>query len=233
MAHHTSRNPRLHGSRYHKQPELEKCEIVNNVVYNWSSKCIYGGEEGVYAITENYFKPGPATGDKASESILEPYQPFSLFFFENNFIETKNELSINNHKAVTNKDNLFPEFSNEYPFQISDYNLQKARDIYQEVLQKAGASKIYDSIDIRILTEVKKGTYSYGDKGIINSQKEVGAWPVLKAGTAPVDSDKDGLPDFWEENNQLDKNDLSDGAQHADNCHYTHLEVYLNSLCNQ
>ena len=233
LASHTSRNPRLQGSRYHKHPELEKAEIVNNVVYNWSMKCIYGGEQGIYAIAGNYFKPGPATGNKASKYILEPYKPFASFYFQNNIIEGNKELSENNLLSVKKKyDNEQLKFYNEYPFQISDYKIGKAEDIYSEVLKNAGASISRDAFDQRIIQEVENGAYTFGQKGIIDTQSQVGNWPTLKSEPAPTDSDNDGMPDEWETQHNLNPQDSSDGNKYAINPNFTNIEVYLNSLCN-
>lgn len=232
LAHHTSRNPRLHGSRYHKEPALEKAEMVNNVVFNWSSKCIYGGEEGNYNIEGNYFKPGPSTSEKKSRQILEPYDPYSNFYFTNNIIEGNNSLSDNNMLAVYSDDSLNAFFHAE-PVFTSEYQPSSAKEAYEFVLKQAGASLHRDMIDQRIVHEVANNTFTFGKKGIIDTQEQTGGWPELKQGEFPVDTDRDGMPDNWEKEHQLNPENKADGNQFDLNKQYTNLEVYLNSLCNE
>jgi pectate lyase len=65
--------------------------------------------------------------------------------------------------------------------------------------------------------------------GIIDTQKDVGGWPILKSAPAPKDTDHDGMPDDWEDANNLNKADPSDrNITAADG--YTMLEKYLNSI---
>ncbi len=66
--------------------------------------------------------------------------------------------------------------------------------------------------------------------GIIDSQEDVGGWPVLKAARPPKDSDHDGMPDKWEKEHRLNPHDPSDGSQLSADGQYTHLERYLCSL---
>ena len=56
------------------------------------------------------------------------------------------------------------------------------------------------------------------------------AWPALKSLPAPVDNDKDGIPDDWEKNNGLNPDDASDAAKISLQKFYTNIEVYINSL---
>jgi hypothetical protein len=95
-------------------------------------------------------------------------------------------------------------------------------------------------IDARIIHETRTGTATYGggsyenggDNGIIDSQEDVGGWPELLSASAPVDSDGDGIPDSWENENGLDPDDADDGKSIAGNG-YTHLENYVHSIQTQ
>jgi hypothetical protein len=95
---------------------------------------------------------------------------------------------------------------------------------------------VRDSVDARIVDEVRTGTAHHGEtwggggKGIINSQKAVGGWPELKSLPAPADADHDGMPDEWETTHGLNANDSSDSSRDRDGDGYTNVEEYLNSL---
>jgi hypothetical protein len=87
-----------------------------------------------------------------------------------------------------------------------------------------------DSVDERIIAEVQEGVVHFGNKGIIDSQKEVGGWPDLRP-TEPVkDSDRDGMADDWELKHQLNPTDPSDCNSDSNDDGYTNLEDYLDSL---
>jgi len=113
---------------------------------------------------------------------------------------------------------------------------------YQRVLDYVGCSLNRDDVDDRIISDVRNGiatfTASGNKKGYINTPtdtKPSGAgddwtpWLAVSDVAAPVDSDGDGIPDYWEDENGLDKNNPNDGKiVNADG--YTNLEYYLNSL---
>ena len=87
-----------------------------------------------------------------------------------------------------------------------------------------------DSVDKRIVSEVESGKYHYGEKGIINTQEQVGGWPELRSEEPPADNDHDGMPDYWEKNNDLNPEDYSDRNDYDLNQDYTNIEYYLIKL---
>jgi hypothetical protein len=114
---------------------------------------------------------------------------------------------------------------------------QTAQDAYNSVLTFVGASFIRDAVDVRVLGDVKNKT-ALVKNGIIDSQEDVGGFPVLNGGQEvkrnldEYDTDRDGIPNAWEIANGLDPNNANDGkAKTLDpNGKYTNLEMYLNSL---
>ncbi|SFE54016.1 pectate lyase family protein [Thermophagus xiamenensis] len=232
LAHNTSRNPRLQGSRYHKHPELERAEFVNNVVYNWQFKCIYGGESGNYNIINNFFKPGPSTTESAGKKFLEPYEPYGKYFISGNILFNNDAVTANNVLGIKGNKEVVPSLLVDVPFEISDYVPLTALEAYDEVLDHVGASLKRDSIDARIIREVRTGTATYGNGGIIDSQNDVGGWPSIVENIAPSDQDLDGMPDDWEEAKGLDKTDPSDASDFSLSPIYSNIEVWMNEMIN-
>ena len=87
-----------------------------------------------------------------------------------------------------------------------------------------GVSLVRDAADQR-LVEGDAGKYR-----MIDSQDQVGGWPILQSKPAPLDTDGDGIPDDWERAHGLNPNDPHDGNL-RDKDGYTNLEKYMNSLC--
>ncbi len=124
-------------------------------------------------------------------------------------------------------------------------NQQTPEEAYASVLDNAGASlPERDAVDVRIIDEVRNGYATYegptyekdhkvADKtkksGIIDSQEDVGGWPELKSTPAPADTDHDGMPDDWEDENNLNKKDSNDRNSIGTDG-YTMLEHYLNNI---
>ena len=243
---HDSRNPRFCGSRYSNQSELEKVDFRNNVIYNWGANNAYAAEGGSYNLVNNYYKPGPAS--KTNKYFINPYaddgknhQPagiFGRFYLKGNVMEGNRAITKNNVSGVKMGSN-FAEFApnvtlNELisntEFSIPKPKTQSAKKAYQSVLKSVGCSLVRDVLDMRYVNETRTGTFTFkGSKGssngLIDSQNDVGAWPVYNSLPAPPDTDGDGIPDGWLEKRYPGKKstDLNKNG-------YTYLEVYLNRI---
>lgn len=130
------------------------------------------------------------------------------------------------------------------PMDFEGVTTHTAQDAFDKVLAYAGASLHRDWVDEQMVNDTRKGiatsTGSGNTGGIINSQddnKSAGAaadwspWPNLVTDTSisVTDTDGDGIPDYWEDANGLDKNNAADGNL-TDDEGYTNLERYMNSL---
>lgn len=248
---HTSRNPRLQGSRYTNNPEREKADFRNNVIYNWGHNNVYGGEEGHYNIVNNYYKPGPATKKSVCNRILNLTQRFydkrrnpdalgaGWFFIDGNVVEGNPTISKNNWDGGVQVKNITEELKGKSKLSTAvahtPIKIEDATTAYHRVLKSAGVSHCRDAVDTRIVLEAKTGkerfgiNFSGGGKGIIDSPNDVGGWPKLKSKTPFPDTDSDGMPDKWEKENGLNPQRI-DNNEKTIHKNYTNLEVYINSI---
>lgn len=73
--------------------------------------------------------------------------------------------------------------------------IMSAPDALNTVLAIAGASKSRDSVDARLVAQVK----TWGKSGaLISDPSSVGGVGTIAGGTAPTDSNKNGIPDSLE-----------------------------------
>lgn len=240
IAHCYNRCPRFNGIRH---TATEFVDYRNNVIYNWGSNNIYAGEGGNYNIINNYFKYGPATSKSVRSRICSPGKNetigFGKWYVNGNYVDEAEEVSSNNWLGIhmgnggTEADKKESIIKEEFPGE--SIRSQSALNAYEEVLKNAGASYRRDTLDERIINDVKNRTGNFIDVqgGFPHGtayELTLDAWPALRSLTAPADNDKDGIPDDWEVKKGLNPADAGDASQHKLDKNFTNIEVYLNSL---
>lgn len=193
FAHNNSRNPRFDHPRLYWNNDLlhyrGTVDFVNNVVYNWGMKAIYGGEEGWFNVRNNYFRPGPATRTIDGE-WLDISTSETTSMIPGNFHVSGNRYDVSavrkgnsegklpDYVKITGRQRVYEENSKK-PFAIRvSLPEQDADAAYKAVLKSAGASQKRDALDRRIISEVKKGLALYkgsvtGIPGIIDDEDDV------------------------------------------------------------
>lgn len=193
FAHNNSRNPRFDHPRLYWNNDLLRyrgtVDFVNNVVYNWGMKAIYGGEEGWFNVRNNYFRPGPATRTLDGE-WLDISTSETTSMIPGNFHVSGNRYDVSavrkgnsegklpDYVKITGRQRVYEENS-EKPFAIRvSLPEQDADAAYKAVLRSAGASQKRDALDRRIISEVRKGLALYkgsvtGIPGIIDNEDDV------------------------------------------------------------
>ncbi len=245
LAHCTGRNWSLAGGLDNAVRLAGRLDIRNNVVYNWRHRTTDGGAKQVNFVN-NYYKPGPATTvfhlvkpDVGSPSDRQVY------FIAGNVMEGRPEYNDDNWRGVIpNGDAPLGEFRSDQPLFAPFVTTSSAIEAYRDVLADVGATRPrLDSIDHRILQEVRDGTFHHrGGKGhlpgIIDTPTDLGPhpWPDYRTYDVPKDSDHDGLPDAWERahglNPESPAGDFRDPGADPDGDGFTNLEDYLNQLAS-
>ncbi|MFC0877126.1 polysaccharide lyase family 1 protein [Saccharicrinis sp. FJH2] len=255
LAHHSSRNPRMASGCGNTD---YRNNVIYNWGYQslyGGEKFQSGNDKFNFTnlnIVANYYKPGPAT--KPGEVMYRIANPsfrgdgnddYGKWYIAENTVEGNKEVSTDNWNGGVQTELSFEKIKLEEPWPSMPINQQKAEEAYKLVLENAGAKlPKRDIIDTRIIKEVQGGFATYEGStykkelqvadttvicGIIDSESDVGGWPKLNSIPAPKDSDHDGMPDNWEDKNNLDKKNPDDRNSISSDG-YTMLEIYLNSL---
>ena len=227
-------------------------DIRNNVVYNWRDRTTDGGARFVQFVN-NYYKAGAESntslhlvsvdGNELNTGDMQKlYASGNMKVAQNGqTLIGANEDEWKSGKAKSGgKNSTNDTVRSNSPWFEPYVNTQSAEDAYRSVIASVGANyPKWDYIDSRYISEVTNGKYTYTGskqklKGIIDSQNDAGGYPNssnFKGGTAPTDTDGDGMPDAWESAHGLNPNDAKDGAiVSLSGDDYTNLEMYLNEL---
>jgi hypothetical protein len=212
-----SRNPKAKG----------RVEYVNNVVYNWGVSGYVGGHSAadhVADIINNYFIKGPSSNDR----FAGEFKPTDHIFQDGNLVDLDRDGSLNGRlaTAVDFGKSDGPTLVNARTAEARVHSSpQSALAAYHSVVARAGASMHRDAVDARLIDDLT----SLGKRGsTVHDPAEMGGFGELKGGATPVDSDGDGLPDFWEKAAGSDptKPDAAEPVASG----YTRLDEYLNWL---
>ena len=255
ISHSAYRNPVFGGSgpNITELPASSFGEIVNNVIYNGSGNSSFavqrnrtyqGDQPQLIVSIGNYRKSGINTTGTFDYGIfpkgrspdwdIENYVDDSSRFYIAGDINMHRYTQSLDDWDVFNPGSPKPKDSsriNVWPFPKSNVSYTKdAKSNYIKLLGMDGdipriGSYPRDYTDQRIINDVINGTGKW-----INSVKEVGGYPTFVPGTTPTDTDQDGMSDYWENRQGLDKNNPDDAHSDLDGDGYSNVEEYINSF---
>lgn len=212
-----TRNPKVKGVN----------QFVNNVVYNWRAAGYILGDSSAEShanVYGNYYISGPQTGRSAPFSRAN--ENFHLFA-ENNFYDANANGILDG--AIVERNDYGPvtwqTAAYEYPPITVVYTPSTA---YKMIISAAGASLPQrDRVDQFLIRELT----TLGERGrIIADEKQLptkGPGPIA-GGKTTIDTDRDGIPDVWENASDGLNLGIADNNGDIDGNGYTNLEDYLN-----
>ncbi|MCM8732165.1 polysaccharide lyase family 1 protein [Hephaestia sp. GCM10023244] len=196
-------------------------DFRSNVFYNWGKeRAGYNYDVSThiqYNFIDNSYIAGPDS--KGAIAFEEKNQLARAFYAGNSMngtVPTDQRTLVTGHIPVG--------YWLDAPLDVGPVVADPAPQAYERVLARAGASRVRDAIDKKIVEGVRTRTGR-----IIDNETQDGGWPVLTSHPAPVDSDNDGMPDAWERARGLDPV-RADGAADRDRDGWSNLEEYLSEL---
>jgi hypothetical protein len=222
-AHHDRRVPAV--APYEQNAPAD---FRNNVVYNVRNALGHAGHSSAIRSSinmfANYIKRGPNTSSK-----IYPFATFSgvSYYIKDNYIvgwglvgNPKDWSGVPSWIQYNTNGTKLSTAAAVQP-QITTHGAQKAYDL---VIKQAGAWP-RDRVTLRTINEVKTGTGKWARNGPA-APSDTWYLQGLSPGSAPQDSDKDGMPDAWEKSKGLDPK-TDDSAKKMPSG-YTAIEDYIN-----
>ena len=165
-----SRNPKAKG----------RIQYINNVVYNWGVCGLVGGHSEADHFLDaigNYFIAGPESGPHC----VGEFTTTDHVYQKDNIVETNKDGQLHGRSVEAGD---FGKGTNAPTFMTSltvapqiKVTIEPARAALSDVLANAGCSLHRDSVDARLIDEVK----SYGTRGkIIHDEAEAGGVGEIK-----------------------------------------------------
>jgi pectate lyase len=244
----------LFANTSHRNPGLgsKSARVVNNVMYNWSSKC--GETHDAISVDwiANWFQPGPLStpgrllvhNDFFKGRAQNRFEPPSIYMAGNVNASVPSQSDWEMYEIHYENRALPSSYRRSSPMSDATISLSltNAEEAYQSILGNAGANARLnalgewlpnaDAVDVRVLEDVRlkrgNGVQSNGSWTHYTNPDQVGGYPKLEPGSPYTDNDVDGMSDEWEKRHGLDATDPSDGSTDADDDGYTNVEEFLN-----
>ena len=224
-----------------RQPYV-KCagpvDVVNNISYNPSSKCMHVNGEfasSSHPLLVNFVGNYLKQQDQRACPIEYRGGAVEMFFDSNVSYVLRPDSSFPESAVLVGGGTVVPNRHDMSMITTHSCESIGYCEAYYAVLAGAGANVGLDSVgdsywrqdavDERIINDVRNGT---GD--FIDDPSEVGGWPELAPGVAYADTDHDGMADEWETLHfgNLNRGSPSDSSSDFDGDGYTDLEEFLN-----
>ncbi|MDG2124715.1 MAG: hypothetical protein P8J87_13505 [Verrucomicrobiales bacterium] len=241
LAHNPGRNWSLAGALDQANQHAGRLDIRNTVVYNWQKRTTDGGAKEVNFVN-NYYKPGPASETRIylKPQFENPSFGPQQYYVAGNIIEgaVAPEGPVGPFEGMKPQGQQNAPVTLPHPFFEHHVNTHTAKEAFENVLRNVGCNvPALDHHDQRVILETRNGTATYkgsksGLPGLPDSQDDVGGWEDYPEIHRPAtwDTDRDGLPNKWENAKNLDPTNPDDGALDPDADGYTNLEDYINWL---
>lgn len=226
-------NPELNMAKNGPNGNTFVVEGSNNVIYDWKGglRSTGGGNARVNWI-DNYAKEGINSNriDYIFSGEAVPATPEPLFYLSGNIGTARSATDPEWRVGVSyTADPLSEGFRQltPWPVEIPLPRQTMTASLASQIVADSGASApVRDSVDQRIIDSYTAETGTVPD-----TVSYPGDWPVYSSVAPALDSDGDGMPDYWEEVQGLDQA-IDDSAQDADGDGYTNIEEYLNTLAD-
>ena len=205
-------------------------QFVNNVAYNYQYAYCAGDTGGAnwHDIINNYFIAGPSTNAPGDD--FYQMNAGQTVYASGNLLDSNADGTLNGTDA--GQPGGTTKASKANSTDTASLPTTSAAAAYADVLANAGAwPKKRDQVDSLVVADVK----SLGKSGKLWTDQNATSltnqgYGTLAGGTAPVDTDKDGMPDAWETKYGLNPNDPSDATGDFDKTGYTNIEKYINGI---
>jgi subtilisin-like proprotein convertase family protein len=223
----------LYADNYNASPRLGddlQLDFVNNVVYNWGLNAGFSTNETLLDDPLGFTNELNYVGNyliAGSNSVMT-----NIAFWSgttNTWIyQTNNFMDSNTNGILDGADTGWFMFTNHYtpfqtPFPPLAVGIDEAYQAYERVLDFAGpAMDKRDAADTNIVSKVRTQT------GTLVAS--AGMLPALNSTLPYLDTDQDGIPDFWEITFGTDPFTPSNNNLASDGSGYTDLEEYDNWL---
>lgn len=217
----------------------QNIEYINNYIYNYGlshiGMYVGGGTNGTLVldvdVIGNVWEPGKNTGNKTQPIMLAGMADGSqVALADNIYSRSPVDASGNQNQAglytIQSGQRMLGTVTQGHG-ESSNIGILDSSTVKEFVLTNAGAVNGLgrDSVDIRIISEAANGTGTIIDRVSQVYDITTKAPPAAAA----ADSDRDGMPDWFEDMYAFDKRVADDKGDHdADG--FTNIEEYINGI---